>query len=48
MKFSRPVAGRVTVETHYDLTLGWVSEQSDRVLKALDSVIARYRELGGT
>jgi hypothetical protein len=47
MKFSRPDGGSVLVETRYDLTLDWMYEQDARVKAALDSVSARYRELGG-
>ena len=47
MKFTKPNGGSVTVETRYDLTLDWMNEQIAQTRQALESVIARYRELGG-
>ena len=48
MKFSRPKGDSVTVETRYELTLDWMDEQIAQVGVALEMVMARYRELGGS
>jgi hypothetical protein len=47
MKFSRPAANNVTVETRYDLTLAWMDEQIARTVEALDLATVRYSNLGG-
>jgi hypothetical protein len=46
-RFSRPVAGEVTMDTRYELTLDWLNDQIELVGAALDSVQVRYHELGG-
>jgi hypothetical protein len=48
VKFHPPDASGVVVAIRYELTLPWMDEQIQRVGRALDLAIARYRELGGS
>jgi len=48
VKFHPPDPNGIVVAIRYELTLPWMDEQIERVGRALELAIARYKELGGS